>query len=105
MSVEASVRGHGCTFTLRADQYENPEVNAGEDANWLSGRVDLTAGVSSRFTARRDVSPYAPDLKAFGDQLRLLDQQLSGQATLTNLEGEFGLTIRLDHGRGTISGS
>jgi hypothetical protein len=104
MSVEVSVRGHGCTFSLQADRYESPEITTGEDANWLSGRVDLTVDRSGSFSARRDVSPYLPDLTAFRDQLRLLDEELSGEATLTHLEGEFGLTIALERGRGTLSG-
>jgi hypothetical protein len=104
MTVEATVRGHGCRLTVRVDSYENAKFTTGSDANWLVGTVELHVGTTASFTARKKVSPFAPELNAFRDQLRTLDRDLTGQATLTNLEGEFEVTITLNNGKGKLAG-
>jgi hypothetical protein len=104
MSVSASVRGHGCCFTLRVDRYESPNLTTGSDANWLAGRVDLEVGLTGTFRARKQLSPFAPDLKAFRDELHALERDLSGRATLAHLEDEFELTITLENGKGILAG-
>lgn len=104
MSVSASVRGHGCCFTLRVDRYESPNLTTGSDANWLAGTVDLEVGLTGTFRVRKQLSPFAPDLKAFRDELRALDRDLTGRATLAHLEDEFELTITLENGKGVLAG-
>jgi hypothetical protein len=104
MSVEATVRGDGCRFTLRVDAYESPSLTTGSDANWLRGAVELAVGTTGRFVASRPLSPYAPDLAAFRNELRTLDRDLTGKATLTHIEDEFELTIALTNGKGTLAG-
>jgi hypothetical protein len=102
--VEASVRAEKFRFTLRVDRHERPDVATGSDADWLVGTVELEVNATGSYRVRKRLSPFAPDLEAFRDQLRSLDRDLTGQATLTHLEGEFELTITLENGNGTLAG-
>lgn len=104
MTVEASIEAHGCKFVLQVDGYEFPAPPEDyHDANWLTGRVELHAGLSGRFTGRLRVTPFAPDLVKFRDQLRSLDHDLSGAATLAHLEDQFGVELFLKDGKGELS--
>lgn len=107
MHVEAYVRATNFCFALRIDRYEFPDYDTGSDANWLVGSVSLEIASTREtgvFRAQKPVASYAPDLTAFRDELRSLDRDLSGQATLQHLEGEYKLTIALDNGKGTLAG-
>jgi hypothetical protein len=104
MSIEAEIKAHGCSFVLEIDGYEFPDLPADyHDANWLVGRVELEAGSVGRFSGRLRVTPFAPDLHAFRDQLAVLDRDLSGTATLAHLEDQFGIEISLQSGKGELS--
>ncbi len=81
-----------------------PRLTTGSDANWLAGAVDVEVGLTGKFLARKQLAPFAPDLKAFRDELRDLDRNLNGRATLSHLEDEFGLTITLENGKGVLAG-
>jgi hypothetical protein len=104
MSVEATIRGHGLRLTLRIDGYEDPAAQTGTDSDWLTAVIDLEVGVTGRFRAHKQLTPFAPELEAFRDQLRALDRDQTGQARLAHLEDEFELTITLVDGKGTIAG-
>ena len=56
------------------------------------------------FKARRQLTPFAPDLKAFSEQLAVLDRNLTGEAVLAHLEDEFEARITLKNGKGTLAG-
>jgi hypothetical protein len=45
MSVDAELRGDGCTLVLRVAGYEARDIRSGEDANWLTAEVELTVGL------------------------------------------------------------
>jgi hypothetical protein len=104
MAVAATLRGEGLRLTLHVEGYQFPEMTTGSDANWLVGGVELEIGRTGRFTARKQLMPFAPDLKAFRDQLHTLDRALTGQAILAHLEDEFEATITLEDGKGTLAG-
>lgn len=102
--VEASIRGEGCRLVLRVERYAYPEETAGSDANWLDGEVELTVATGGSYRARERVSLVTDELERFRDQLRSLDADLEGEATLEHLEEQMGLTVRLEAGRGTLAG-
>jgi hypothetical protein len=104
MAVTATVGGEGLRFTLRVDGYQFPETTTGSDGNWLVGAVELEVRRTGRFTARKQLTPFAPDLKAFRDQLDTLDRDLTGQAVLAHLEDEFELIVTLEEGKGALAG-
>ena len=104
MGAEAVIRGENFVFTLRVDRYVAPQLTSGSDANWLHGAVELEISMVGSYRASQQVSPFASDLEAFRDELRALDRDLTGTATLAHLEGEFEVTIALESGKGTLSG-
>ena len=97
------VAGNGCHLTLRLYHYEHPTITIGEDADWVTAKVEIVAGTEGAFTAKRDVSVFTPDLAAFLHQVEGLLGTLSGEATLDHLEGEFGCHIKLEAGRGNLT--
>ncbi len=104
MAVNATLRAEGLRLTLHVEGYQFPEMTTGSDANWLVGAVELEICRAGRFTAQKHLMPFAPDLQAFRDQLDALDRDLTGQAILAHLEGEFEATITLKDGKGTLTG-
>ena len=104
MPLEVHLRGEGCSFVLRVHRYENPAVTYGSDANWLSGEVELAVGGAGTFRAKQRVALRTDELHRFRDALRLLDRELTGTATFDHLEEEVGVTLRLDAGKGSLSG-
>ena len=63
----------------------------------------MIAGTEGRFSAKRGVSAFAPDLVAFLVQLDALLKTLTGEARLDHLEEEFGCVVTLNAGRGNLS--
>lgn len=105
VSLEVTIAGDGCRFTLRVDGYQFPQMPADyNDANWLVGQIDLSAGARGAFSARLCVTPYALDLQAFRNQLQTLDRELTGQATLAHVEDQFEVVVTLANGKGKLSG-
>jgi hypothetical protein len=104
MTVEAAVRADGFDLTLHVERYERSQETNGSDANWLVGAVALTAGTTGAFTAKHQVSLFTSDLERFRDELRILDRDLSGEAALHHIEGQFELRIKLASGKGALSG-
>jgi hypothetical protein len=56
------------------------------------------------FRARQSISLRTDELECFRDELRALDTALTGDAELTHLEEELGLTVRLKDGKGMLEG-
>jgi hypothetical protein len=83
--------------------YEFPGLDTGDDANWVSGEVELTSLRAGRFVARVPVSLHTEELANFAALLRRLDAELSGEATLEHLESQLGATIKLQAGGGTLA--
>jgi hypothetical protein len=104
VAVEAAIRGEGLRLVLRVHGYESPSIKSGEDANWLTAEVELTVGTYGTYRATQRVSLYARDIAAFAGELRALDRDLTGQAELRHLEGEVAATIKLEDGKGTLTG-
>jgi hypothetical protein len=104
MPIEAMLRADGACLVLQVERYESPATTTGTDANWLVARVALDVGRTAIFTARVEVTVLTDELEAFRDELRLLDRELTGEATLHHLESQLGATITLKSGKGTIAG-
>jgi hypothetical protein len=103
---EITVRGDGFHLELRVDGYERERSGERYDDNWLSGGVSLTLAQppAATFTAKCDVAWQTTDLLRFQEALRTLLDDLSGVATLSTLEDQVELTIRLEAGKGTVQG-
>jgi hypothetical protein len=97
-------RPHGFHLTLHVERYERAEDTTGSDANWLVGTVELKVGTTGAFTAKHQVSLFTPDLERFRDELRVLDRDLSGKATLHHVEGQLELVIELANGSSALRG-
>lgn len=100
---EFEIAADGCRLTVRLNHYERPGITSGEDADWVTGEVEMTAGTEGSFRAKRSVSVFTPDLVAFLRELEVLLETLTGSAKLDHSEGEFGCLITLDAGRGNLS--
>ncbi|HEX4009830.1 MAG TPA: hypothetical protein VHX62_07470 [Solirubrobacteraceae bacterium] len=104
MTAEAHLRGEGCQLVLRATGYEYPELATGDDANWVTGEVELSCVRVGRFTATVAVALRTDELAAFVEQLRTVDAELAGEARLTHLEAQLGATVCVNgDGGGTLS--
>ncbi len=104
MSIEANLRGDGCRLAVRLDRYEPSGLSTGDDANWVSGEVELTVGSIGTFSARHRLSYRTHQLERFRDELRALEHEPTGEATLAHVEEQVGATVRLEAGNGTITG-
>ena len=100
---EFTIAGENCNLIVRLLWYEMPTITSGEDADWVSGEVEMTAGTEGVFRAKRGVSVFAPDLMAFLRESEELLKTMTGEAALEHLEGEFGCRITLRAGRGNLS--
>jgi hypothetical protein len=86
-----------------------PEFDTGRDANTLACEIEID--LRRRLDLHAAHSPLILDtheLASFVDQLRALEHTQDGEATLGNPDqesgDEFGLTIQLKEGRGTLDG-
>jgi hypothetical protein len=85
--------------------YEFPQIETGDDANWVTAEAELAAtGGASSYTARQRMTLQTTELARFRDELGALDAELSGTAEYSHLEDEIGVTIELKRGKGTLSG-
>jgi hypothetical protein len=84
--------------------YEFPQLTTGDDANWVNAEVDLAVGRELSYSARLSLTLLTDELERFRDELRALDAKPTGEAELTHLEEELGLTLKLKRGKGTLSG-
>ncbi len=104
MTAELAIRGDGLDLALLVEGYEFPEITTGSDANWLIAAAELSVGSTGAFTAQHRLSLFTTDLAGFRDQLRTLDRDLSGDATLEHIEDQFRVAITLANGHGAVTG-
>lgn len=104
MAIEANLRGEGCRLSVRADRYEPSGLATGDDPNWISGEIELTLGSLGAFSGRVPVSFRTFELERFRDELRELDMDRTGTATLTHLEEQFRAVVTIEGGQATIAG-
>jgi hypothetical protein len=104
MAIEANLRGEGYRLSVRAERYEPSGLATGDDPNWVSGEVELTVGSLGAFSARVPVSLRTFEVERFRDELRALDLDRVGEATLVHKEDQFEATVRLENGVATIAG-
>lgn len=97
-----SIAGNGCRLTLRLMRWERPNLTSGPDANWLVGEVELMAGSTGRFRARHPVSVRSDEVARFRAELSSVLDTLTGEATLENLEEQFGAKVVLNAGVGDL---
>jgi hypothetical protein len=103
---EITVRGDGFHLEVSVVGYERERRGESYDDNWLRGGVSLTLAQppTATFTAKCDVAWQTTELLGFQEALRTLLDDLSGVATLSTLEDQVELTIRLEAGKGTVEG-
>ncbi len=77
---EFTIAGENCSLVVRLLWYEMPNITSGEDADWVTGEVEMTAGTEGVFRATRGVSVFAPDLTAFLHQSEELLKTMLGEA-------------------------
>jgi hypothetical protein len=102
VTAEVSIAGEGCVLSLRLTGWQYPELDSGSDANWVVGEIELAAGSKGRFTACHPVTARTEELAAFCSEMATLLQTLTGEATLTHLESQFGATVTLEAGVGVL---
>jgi hypothetical protein len=104
--TEINVRGDGLQLSLGVFGYERERSGETYDDNWLRGRVtlDIAQAPAATFKARCDVAWQTTELLEFQEALRTLLDDLTGVATLSTLEDQVELTIRLNSGKGTVEG-
>jgi hypothetical protein len=107
--IEAQLTASDFQLELYVDGYELPELDTGRDANTLACEIELD--LRRRLDLHAAYGPLILDtleLASFVDQLRALEHTHDGEATLGNADtasgDEFGLTIRLKDGNGTLEG-
>ena len=104
MSATVHIRGEGFELVLHVDRYEFPAETTGPDANWVFADLEVRLRRIASFDVSRELTLRTDQLEAFRDELSALDRQLTGEATLSHLEDEVEVTIRLKRGKGTLSG-
>lgn len=103
---EVNVRGNGFRLTLGVSGYERERIGESYDDNWLRGTVvlEIAQPPTATFNAKCDVAWQTTDLLRFQEALRTLLDDLTGVATLSTIEDQVELTIRLIAGKGTVEG-
>jgi hypothetical protein len=69
-----------------------------DDGNWVSATIEIVAGA---FRARIDAMLRVDDFVRFRDEVRLLNEDLSGTATFDTMEGWLRIEVQGD-GRGHL---
>jgi hypothetical protein len=103
---EIRIAGEGMTLTLGVEGYEQPRGGDNWDDNWLRGTasVEVLQPSFAAFQGKCDVAWQTTELHAFHEGLRALLEELTGAATLSTIEDQVGVAIRLKGGKGTIAG-
>jgi hypothetical protein len=107
--IEVQLTASDFQLELYVDGYEFPEFDTGRDANTLACEIELD--LRRRLDLHAAHSPLILDafeLASFVDQLRALEHAQDGEAAFGDPDAEsgdeFGLTIQLKEGRGTLDG-
>lgn len=106
--IEAQLTASNFQLELYVDGYEFPEFDTGRDANTLACEIELDLRRSlDLHAAHSHLILDTHELASFVDQLRALEHAQDGEATLGNPDedsgDQFGLTIRLKDGNGTLA--
>jgi hypothetical protein len=103
---EIPIDGEGLKVVLGVGGYEQAAGGDTWDANWLRGSasVEMFRPSFASFRGTCSVAWQTTELHAFHESLRTLLDDLTGVATLSTIEDQVELSIRLDRGRGTITG-
>jgi hypothetical protein len=102
--VQAVLRATGFELALHIEGYEFPQFHSGWDANALRCQIELDLQRCGSFRAGHRPIIYTVELERFAHQLRALDEDRTGQASLEHGADEIGLTVRLNSGTGTLNG-
>ena len=82
-----------CGFSLWVDQRQFPDASDYWDGNWLMVRAKMEAS-GARVECDGPILMTA-DIKGFRDQLAAMVDALAGEATLTGLEPELNMVLRM----------
>ena len=106
--VEGTLRAYYFQLRLSVEDYEFPHFNTGRDGNALACQVVVEDTEIGDSYLRHSPTLYNFELASFTEQLRALQREGSGQAVLGDADkesgDEFGLTISLSDGTGTLAG-
>jgi len=106
--VEGLLRAYYFQLRLSVEDYEYPHFNTGRDGNALACQVVVEDTEIGDSYLRHTPTLYNYELASFTEQLRTLERDGSGQAVLGDPDAEsgdeFGLTISLTDGTGTLAG-
>ncbi len=106
--IEGALRSYYFQLRLSVEDYEFPHFNTGRDGNALACQVVVEDTEIGDSYLRHSPTLYNFELASFTEQLRALEREGSGQAVLgdgdTESGDEFGLTISLTDGTGTLAG-
>jgi hypothetical protein len=106
--VEGLLRAYYFQLRLTVEDYEFPHFSTGRDGNALACRIVVEDTEIGDSYLRHSPTLYNFELSSFTEQLRALEREDSGQAVLGDADeesgDEFGLTITLTDGTGTLAG-
>ena len=106
--IEGTLRAYYFQLRLSVEDYEFPHFNTGRDGNALACHVVVEDTEIGDSYLRHSPTLYNFELASFTEQLRALQREGSGQAVLGDADpesgDEFGLTISLTDGTGTLAG-
>jgi hypothetical protein len=81
------------TCNIRVNAYEFPHITEGPDAGWVSGEVELLAGVNGMFSSSVPVTFRAEELEAFHWALSQLERGAVREACLAHLEEQVWVRV------------
>lgn len=84
---------HFCGFSLWVDQRQFPEASDYWDNNWLMVRARMDAS-GARIECSGPILTTA-DVQEFRDQVTIMVDTLTGEATLKGLEPELDVVLRM----------
>ena len=106
--IEGTLRAYYFQIRLSVQGYEYPHFDTGRDGNALACQVIIEDTEHGDSYLRHHPTLHNFELESFTEQLRTLEHERSGQATLGDADAqsgdELGLTISLSDGTGTLEG-
>ena len=106
--IDGILRAYYFQLRLSVEDYEFPHFNTGRDGNALACQVVVEDTEIGDSYLRHRPTLYNFELASFTEQLRALEREGSGHAVLDDADtesgDEFGLTISLSDGTGTLAG-
>lgn len=106
--VEGLLRAYYFQLKLSIEDYAYPHFSTGRDGNALACQVVVEDTEIGDSYLRHRPTVYNFELASFTERLRALERDGSGQAVLGDPDpesgDEFGLTITLSDGTGTLTG-